>query len=141
MSDPNIYSAFVTITYIDDNGKTNGITKILKDYSLMNDCIECLQQYRNQYKLNYKDNGFGELFGINIDDESNENILVSYELISFDGKDCHKKMLYLDNYEYRDDVLNSSIDYILRSNNTYSYKLTTTIKMDQTEIEILKETF
>lgn len=142
MSSIKTYSSIVTITYIDNNGKTNGVANILKDYSTIKECIDSLQQFRIRYKKHYKENGFGEMYGIHIDEESYENILVSYELISFDGKDCSKKLLYLDNYEYRDiDVMNSSIDYILRSNNTYSYKLTTNIKMNQSEIETLKETF
>jgi hypothetical protein len=142
MTDKKIYTSVVTITYIDNNGKTNGVANILKDYSSIKDCIDSLQQFRIGHKKRYKDNGFGEMYGIHIDEESYENILVSYELISFDGKDCSKKLLYLDNYEYRDiDVMNTSIDYILRRNDTYSYKLTTNIKMNETEIEILKETF
>ena len=142
MSNKKTYSSIVTITFIDNNGKTNGVANILKDYSSIKECIDSLQYFRKQHKCRYKDTGFGEMYGISIDEESYENILVSYELISFDGKDCSKKLLYLDNYEYREtDVLNSSIDYILRSNNTYSYKLTTNIKMNQSEIETLKETF
>lgn len=142
MSNMKTYSSIVTITYIDNNGKTNGVANILKDYSSIKDCIDSLQQFRTRHKKHYKENGFGEMYGIHIDEESYENILVSYELISFDGKDCSKKLLYLDNYEYRDvDVLNSSIDYILRNSNTYSYKLITNIKMNQAEIETLKETF
>ena len=142
MSNNKTYSSIVTITFIDNNGKTNGVANILKDYSSIKDSIESLQCFRTEHKNRYKEKGFGEMYGINIDEESYENILVSYELISFDGKDCEKELLYLDNYEYKEmDVLNSSIDYILRSNNTYSYKLTTTIRMNKTEIETLKETF
>jgi hypothetical protein len=142
MSNKKTYSSIVTITFIDNNGKTNGVANILKDYSSIKECIDSLQCFRKQHKCRYKDTGFGEMYGISIDEESYENILVSYELISFDGKDCSKKLLYLDNYEYREmDVLNSSIDYILRSNNTYSYKLTTNIKINQSEIETLKESF
>lgn len=141
MSEPKTYSSIVTITYIDSNGKTNGVANILKDYSTVTDCIDSLQQYRKEHKIHYKENGFGEMYGIHIDEESFENILVSYELISFDGKDCGKKLLYLDNYESRDiDVLNRNIDYILRGN-IYSYKLTTNIKLNTSEIETLKETF
>jgi hypothetical protein len=142
MSNKKTYSSIVTITFIDNNGKTNGVANILKDYSSIKECIDSLQCFRTEHKIPYKDKGFGEMYGINIDEESYENILVSYELISFDGKDCGKKLLYLDNYEYKEqDVLNSSIDYILRSNTTYSYKLTTNIKMNKTEIASLKETF
>lgn len=141
MSETKTYSSIVTITYIDNAGKTNGIASILKDYSSIKDCIESLQQFRREHKILYKDEGFGEMYGINIDEESYENILVSYELISFDGKECDKKLLYLDNYEYTDiDVLNSSINYILRGN-AYSYKVTTNVKMNKTEIKLLNETF
>ena len=141
MSEQKTYSSIVTITYIDNNGTTNGIANILKDYSPINDCIESLQKYRKEHKNQYKEKGFGEIYGINIDEDSYENILVSYELISFNGSDCGKKILYLDNYEYVDiDIFNSSIEYILKGE-IYSYKLTTHIKMNRSEIETLKETF
>lgn len=142
MTTKTTYSSIVTITFIDNNGKTNGVANILKDYSTIKDSIDSLLQFRKEHKKHYKEYGFGEMYGINVDEESSENILVSYELISFDGKDCRKKLLYLDNYEYKElDVMNASIDYILRRNDIYSYKVTTNVKMNETEIETLKETF
>ena len=107
MSEHTKYISIVTITYIDNGGKTNGIANILKDCSSITDCINSLQSYRQEHKTQFKEKGFGEMYGVNIDEESSENILVSYELIYFDGKDCDKKLLYLDNYEYRDiDMIN-----------------------------------
>ena len=70
MSNKKTYSSIVTITFIDNNGKTNGVANILKDYSSIKDSIDSLQSFRTEHKNRYKEKGFGEMYGINIDIEN-----------------------------------------------------------------------
>ncbi len=113
------YSAIVMINYVDYNKKYNGLAKILLDSDNIQECIGQLTDYRKINKNIFKTNGFNEMYGINVDDESYDDIYVSYDLFIFDGTKYNKKSIYIDKYEDSD-----MIDYF----GVCRYKLTTVAK-------------
>ena len=122
------YSSIVMINYVDYNKKDNGLAKILLDSDKIEECITQLKEYRKDNRLLFKKNGFKEMYGINVDDESYDDIYVSYELLMFDGTKYNKKNLYIDKYEDSD-----LIDYF----GVYRYKLTSIMKTANDEINQL----
>jgi hypothetical protein len=119
------YSAIVMINYVDYNNKDNGLAKILLDSDNIEECISQIKDYRNTNKNIFKTNGFNEIYGINVDDESYDDIHVSYELLVFDGTKYNKKNLYIDKYENSD-----LVDYF----GVCRYKLTTLVKTTNDEM-------